>query len=138
MSTYTEDEARGVSIGCNYSLKLMREAQLIPEEITRLADAIDFIRRNPVQDYDFEQVEALMNVAFFLGAESGLLRSFDRIRDRTFVVDNRASSPRIFRNNVIATTQFSFTQYCSEIRLKCRVHLPDSVFDGFTTDERKK
>lgn len=30
---------RGVAIGCNYSFRLMNNAGLIPDEITRLEDA---------------------------------------------------------------------------------------------------
>lgn len=137
MGNYTDDEARGVSIGCNYSLKLMREAKLIPDYITRLETAIEFIQNNPNQEYNFEQMKALMNAAFYLGAENGFMRCFDRIRDRTFLIDNRSKSPKIFRNDITSTTQFSFTEYCSEIKLTCRVHIPDSIFDGFKTDERK-
>lgn len=137
MGKYTDDEARGVSIGCNYSLKLMKEACLIPTSITRLEDAINYIQQNPCQEYNLEQVEALMNAAFYLGAESGFLRCFDRIRDRTFLVDNRSKSPKILRNSITSTTQFSFTHYYSEIKLNCRVHIPDTTFDGFKIDGRK-
>jgi len=133
----TTDEAKGVAIGCNYSLKLMREADLIPNGITRLEDAIDHIKSNPTQSYSFDQIEALMNASFYLGAESALFRAFDRIRDRTFVIDNRSTQPRVFRNEATTTTQFSFTENYSDIKLKCRVHLPDDAFDGFTTDYRQ-
>ncbi len=131
------DEAKGVSIGCNYSLKLMKEADLIPNDIVRLEDAIQYIKNNPFQSYNIQQVEALMNASFYLGAENGLIRSFDRIRDRTFIVDNRSSNPRVFRNDAVTTTQFSFTENYSDVRLNCRVHLPDHIFDGIKTDFRK-
>ncbi|OBU19998.1 hypothetical protein CTM88_20135 [Photobacterium aquimaris] len=137
MKKYNGDEAKGVAIGCNYSLKLMREADLIPVDIKRLEDAIDYIKSNPKQEYNFSQVEALMNASFYLGAESGLLRCFDRIRDRTFIVDNRAEKPRVFRNDAITTKQFSFTENYSEVKLNCRVHLPDLAFDGIKTDYRQ-
>ena len=136
-SKNNQDEARGVSIGCNYSLKLMKESELIPEEINRLEDAIDYIKSNPVQEYTLEQVEALMNASFYLGAENGLIRCFERIRDRTFVVDNRAKNPRIFRNDATSTTQFSFTKNYSGVKLNCRVHISNEYFDGFTTDLRQ-
>jgi len=133
----SNDEAKGVSIGCNYAIKLMREADLIPEGISKLQDAIDFIKNNPNTSYSFTQVEALMNASFFLGADSGIHRAFERIRDRTFIVDNRAKKPRILRNDATTTTQFSFTENYSDIRLNCRIHIPDTSFDGFKTDYRK-
>ncbi|MBN3123876.1 MULTISPECIES: hypothetical protein [Pectobacterium] len=131
------DEAKGVSIGCNYALKLMREAELIPEGISRLEAAIEYIVNNPVQTYSFNQVEALMNASFYLGADSGLHRAFERIRDRTFIVNHRSKNPRIMRNDAITTTQFSFTENYSGVKLNCRIHLPDTSFDGFTTDYRQ-
>ncbi|MBN3067007.1 hypothetical protein H5A34_17715 [Pectobacterium brasiliense] len=131
------DEAKGVSIGCNYALKLMREAELIPEGISRLEAAIEHIVNNPVQTYSFNQVEALMNASFYLGADSGLHRAFERIRDRTFIVNHRSKNPRIMRNDAITTTQFSFTENYSGVKLNCRIHLPDTSFDGFTTDYRQ-
>ncbi|HGE8269209.1 TPA: hypothetical protein ACGD2I_003753 [Aeromonas hydrophila] len=130
-------EAKGVAIGCNYALKLMKEAYLIPIEICRLEDAIDYIISNPIQQYSFQQVEALMNASFYLGADSGLHRAFERLRDRTFVVDNRYKNPRVLRNEATTTTQFSFTENYSGVRLNCRIHIPDSSFDGFTTDYRQ-
>lgn len=130
-------EAKGVSIGCNYALKLMREAKLIPEGISRLEAAIEHIVNNPVQTYSFNQVEALMNASFYLGADSGLHRAFERIRDRTFIVNHRSNNPRIMRNDAITTTQFSFTENYSGVKLNCRIHLPDTSFDGFTTDYRQ-
>lgn len=132
-----KDEAKGVSIGCNYSLKLMKEAALIPASIDRLEDAIKYIKDNPFQSYNIQQVEALMNASFYLGAENGLIRSFERIRDRTFIIDNRSSKPRVFRNDAVTTTQFSFTENYSDVHLNCRVHLPDYIFDGIKTDYRK-
>lgn len=131
------DEARGVAIGCNYSLRLMKNAGLIPDEITRLEDAIDYIQSNPVQSYSIDQVEALMNASFYIGAESGMLRVFERIRDRTFVVSNRSKNPRVLRNDITTTTQFSFTENYSGVRLNCRIHMPDYCFDGKTTDFRQ-
>lgn len=137
MKNNGNEEAKGVAIGCNYALKLMKEADLIPEHVSRLEDAIDFIISNPVQQYSFIQVEALMNAAFYLGADSGLHRAFERIRDRTFVVDNKAKNPRVFRNSATSTTQFSFTENYSGIKLNCRIHLPDTSFDGVITDYRQ-
>ncbi|WP_139795398.1 hypothetical protein, partial [Chromobacterium violaceum] len=68
---FNQDEQRGVSIGCNYSLKLLKEADLIPIEITRLEDAIDFIATTKRDStFTFSQIEALMNAAFYMGAES--------------------------------------------------------------------
>ncbi|WP_300001691.1 hypothetical protein [uncultured Cedecea sp.] len=131
------DEAKGVSIGCNYALKLMREAELIPEGISRLEAAIDYIVSNPAQTYSFNQVEALMNASFYLGADSGLHRAFERIRDRTFVVDNRSKNPRVMRNDATTTTQFSFTENYSGVKLNCRIHIPDTSFDGSITDYRQ-
>lgn len=133
----SKDEAKGVAIGCNYSLKLMKEAGLIPEAITRLEDAIDYIQSNPVSEYTFQQVEALMNVSFYLGAESGMLRVFDRIRDRTFVVSNKSATPKVLRNDATTTTQFSFTEDYSGVKLNCRIHMPDNCFDDITTDYRQ-
>lgn len=130
-------EAKGVAIGCNYALKLMKEAYLIPIETFRLEDAIDYIISNPIQQYSFQQVEALMNASFYLGADSGLHRAFERLRDRTFVVDNRYKNPRVLRNEATTTTQFSFTENYSGVRLNCRIHIPDSSFDGSTTDCRQ-
>ncbi|ELB7528184.1 hypothetical protein RUZ38_004360 [Vibrio vulnificus] len=130
-------EAKGVAIGCNYALKLMKEACLIPIETSRLEDAINYIISNPIQQYSFQQVEALMNASFYLGADSGLHRAFERFRDRTFVVDNRYKNPRVLRNEATTTTQFSFTENYSGVRLNCRIHIPDASFDGSTTDYRQ-
>lgn len=131
------NEAKGVAIGCNYALKLMKEASLIPIETSRLEEAIDYIISNPIQQYTLQQVEALMNASFYLGADSGLHRAFERVRDRTFVVDNRYKNPRVLRNEATTTTQFSFTENYSGVRLNCRIHIPDSSFDGYTEDYRQ-
>ncbi|HGS5167974.1 TPA: hypothetical protein ACMDUA_005336, partial [Vibrio harveyi] len=62
---------------------------------------------------------------------------FERFRDRTFVVDNRYKNPRVLRNEATTTTQFSFTENYSGVKLNCRIHIPDASFDGFTTDYRQ-